>query len=293
MNQNWSVTKNFTVETHGFQGCFYRSERPWEEKKAVIVCGGSDGDFTLTKQLSETFCSQGVHVLALAYVNAPGLPKHTVEAPVESAENAVQWLLDNGFDKIGMYGISSGGEYALLAASLLPRITCAVAVSAPCAVSQADNGVHYKNTSCWTWRNHPVSYMEINYSLISAIPMSLRHKELYTRHFYEKGIGSAPGNVWIPVEKINGPVLFLTAGEDSICPSSEFAKRAVQRLKEHDFPFPYEHVDYPYASHFLIPALTPESAPFKAFAIERRRPKECAESRADSLRKTVAWLKKW
>ncbi|NFA59100.1 alpha/beta hydrolase family protein [Clostridium sporogenes] len=293
MNQNWSITNNFNVDVHGFQGSFYCSEQTLEENKVLIVCGGSSGNFALTAKLAEIFCNQGFHVLAMAYVNAKGLPKHTVEAPVESAQNAVKWLSNNGFNKIAMYGISSGGEYALLAASLIPQITCVVAVSAPCAISQGDDGLRYKNTSCWSWNNNPVPYMKINYSLIKAIPVSLRHRELYTKHFYEKGMKNAPDNVWIPVEKINGAVLFLTVKEDSICPSSDFAKIAICRMKEHKFCFPYEHVDYKYGSHFLIPVANSKSIPFKVFAIERRYPKECAESRIDAFNKIIKWLKIW
>lgn len=293
MNENQILNKNFSVAEHGFSGTLYQSINHLKKDKILIICGGSNGNFAGTTKIAEIFCEYGINTLALAYINAPGLPKHTIEAPIESAENAVTWLDHNGFNKIGIYGLSSGGEYALLAATLIPRITCVVAISAPCVVSQADNGISYKNTSCWSWRKQALDYMKINYSLIKAIPTCLFYRELHTKQFYEKGIKATTNNPWIAVEQINGPVLLLTAKEDSICPSSDFAQLAMQRMENNNFSFSYEHVEYQYGSHFLVPIENPKSIPLTVFAIERIKSKECATSRVASLNKTLEFLRQW
>ena len=284
---------NFNINENGFYGCLFQATQPWQDDKVLIVCGGSNGNFKLTSMLSKTLCSQGISVLALAYINVPGLPKHTIEAPVESVENAVNWLSNNGYHKIGIYGISSGGELALLSASLIPQITCTVAISAPSAVSQADNGFAHKNTSCWSWRNKSIPFLHTNYSLLRAIPQSIKNKELYTSHFYERALNSANDNIWIQIENINGSVLFLTAQNDSLCPSNFYASIAINRLNSKGFTHHYEHITYEYASHFLLPIKNLESVPLKIFKVERKFPQECANSRIDSLTKTIEWLKKW
>lgn len=117
--------------------------------------------------------------------------------------------------------------------------------------------------------------------------------ELYTAHFYEHAIKLASDDVWIPLEQINGPILFLTAQKDSFCPSSLFAKIASERLTAKGFSYSHKHINYEYASHFLVPIEKPESIPVKATKVERKYQQECAKSRIDSLHKTIEWLKKW
>jgi dienelactone hydrolase len=118
-------------------------------------------------------------------------------------------------------------------------------------------------------------------------------RELYTSHFYERAINAAPDDAWIAVEQINGPVLFLTADRDTVCPSGKFARIADERLKKSEFPYPHQHISYRYASHFLLPVEYPKAIPLGVMATERKYPKECAESRLDSLRRTVQWLRDW
>lgn len=281
------------TKQYGFDAELYLSERPWDEQKVVIVCGGSDGDFSLTKKLAKNLCNQGIHTLALKYINAPGLPKHTIEAPVETAIKAVNYLKSSGYHKIGIYGISSGGEYALIAATYTTDITNVIAINAPTAISQADNGIVSKKTSCWSWEGRPFSYIPVGYSLLKALPKSLAKRELYTAHFYEQSIKYAKKEAWIEVEKINGPVLFLTAEHDSICSSDRFAKIAIERLEQKKFAFRHEQINYKYASHFLFPVEHSKDIPTSVIAIERKYADECARSRADSMEKSVAWLKSW
>lgn len=48
--------------------------------------------------------------------------------PVEYVERAVIELKRNGFEKIALHGISTGAGYALLCSSLIPEISCTIAV---------------------------------------------------------------------------------------------------------------------------------------------------------------------
>jgi dienelactone hydrolase len=56
----------------------------------------------------------------------------------------------------------------------------------------------------------------------------------------------------IPVECVNGPILFVSGTADGIWPSSEMADLAVDRLARSTFSFPYEHAKYEDAGHAML-----------------------------------------
>lgn len=116
------------VEQYGFSG-FYFPANTGSSKKAVIILGGSDGTDAVQKTVGAAISQQGIAALGVCYWNRPGLPSQLAEVPVEYIETAVQWLKAQGYEKIGIYGISKGAELALLAASLIPDITCVIALS--------------------------------------------------------------------------------------------------------------------------------------------------------------------
>ena len=118
-----------TLKKDGFIGTLYQPERDGYSGKVVIMFGGSDGIYNLTKLAAEQYVKRGMTVLALAYWNEPGLPDGFEKVPVESVEKAVLWLHAHGVKKVGLWGISMGAELALLVGSLMPElISCVTAV---------------------------------------------------------------------------------------------------------------------------------------------------------------------
>jgi hypothetical protein len=65
----------------------------------------------------------------------------------------------------------------------------------------------------------------------------------------------------IPIEKINGSILFISGDRDSQVASVKFGELAVSRLKENNFSFPYRHMINPGAGHLI-------SFPYTQRAIE-------------------------
>lgn len=287
------MTITFSIKEHGFYGKLMRAEMPFDKRKVVIVCGGNDGDFERTQLLCSFFTDHGIDALGLEYFGREGLPRHTIEVPVESAENAVKVLKQEGYSKIAIYGLSAGGEYALLAASLIPDITCVIAVSAPTAVSQADNRIYSKNTSSWSWRGKSFPFLKIEYNLWKIFSRSIGKGELHRSSFFEKGFARVSKEAWIPVENIKGPVLFLTAKDDSICPSFAFAQCAVRRLAENNFDYPKRHMAFSYASHMLLPFKNPQKVPLRIFQMERKFPSQCAKTRETVGKVMMEWIKAW
>ena len=56
----------FTLKRDGFIGALYQPERDEYPGKAVIMFGGSDGIYNLTKLVAEQYVKRGMTVLALA-----------------------------------------------------------------------------------------------------------------------------------------------------------------------------------------------------------------------------------
>ena len=79
--------------------------------------------------------------------------------------------------------------------------------------------------------------------------------------------GSTERPAFFPLEKIDGPVLFLSAGDDQIWNSSAQAKLGMAYLKSMHHPFADMWHDYPAAGHlflFATPARPFVDAPFVA-----------------------------
>jgi hypothetical protein len=56
----------------------------------------------------------------------------------------------------------------------------------------------------------------------------------------------------IPVEKINGPVLLISAKDDRLWPSFLMSNEIMQRLAEHHHPYPDKHLSYEGAGHLIL-----------------------------------------
>jgi hypothetical protein len=64
------------------------------------------------------------------------------------------------------------------------------------------------------------------------------------RPFNERALRDerAVAHASIAVENINGPVMLISGVDDQLWPSTRLSKVAMERLRAHDHPFPYEHL---------------------------------------------------
>lgn len=293
----------FDVGQDGFHGFLHTPAADSDRAarfagKALIVMGGSEGNENIPRDLGARFAHEGVTALGLCYWNAPGLPRELVEVPVESVERAAGLLRSRGFERIGVYGISKGGELALLAASLMPDISCAVALSPLDHVmpgitgsgSLLSKGVAVR--SSWTWRDEPLPCVPGGMCLpyASIVRRSLRGRQLDMRFVYERMLGDATEQSAIKVELIRGPVLLVSPARDSMWPSDEACRRIELRLRAHSHPWEVERLSYGHASHIIVPM---DTGMLKLFREERQFPRECAASREDAFGRVLDFLERW
>lgn len=156
---------------------------------AVVSLSGSGGG--VNEPRAALLASHGFATLALGYFNMPGLPPALKEIPLEYFASAMAWLLERpevrpGF--VGVLGNSCGGELALLLGANFPVVSAVVAIVPQ---AYADGASFPLSGAGWTLRDHPIPYLG------AKVPK-----------------GESRADPAIPVERIRGPILFISGQDD-------------------------------------------------------------------------------
>lgn len=226
--QEANHTTAFQVEPIHTAEVFGRLYRPTGQAVApgIIVLGGSGG--RLNQAFSEQLVSAGFVVLALAYFNAPGRPDTLDRVPVETVSHGIDWLLAQPRVRpsgVGLLAVSRGTELGILAAAHDQRIQ-AVAALVPSSVAwQGQRG-----PVAWTLGGHDVGTL--------TLPMN---DDQSTWQRAQRALQTDQASLaHLPVQRINGPVLLVSAKRDHIWPSAAMAEDLRQQLSEH--PHDCQHV---------------------------------------------------
>ncbi|MBU5480722.1 acyl-CoA thioester hydrolase/BAAT C-terminal domain-containing protein [Blautia sp. MSJ-19] len=295
-----SKTENNTyrVKTDGFYGELFRPAEDKYPGKALICFSGSDGGIEMTRLLADVFRSEGLTTLALAYVMEEDLPDRFVRVPIDSLEAAAKRLHDMGYEKVGLWGISKGAELSLLAGSLLPGLVNAVISVAPmstvCQGFAKEKGISFVPESSWSFHGKEIPYSSFEmekFPLGHILRKSIQIRDITMTDLYVPLVKNPNPDAVIKVEKITGPILLISSKMDNMWPSELAAEKIMKRLKEHDFPYLYQHLSYEYGSHLFVPM---ELRSTKFFKGDRGKNKEKGrKARMDSLVKTLEFVSKW
>ncbi|HUO34482.1 MAG TPA: acyl-CoA thioester hydrolase/BAAT C-terminal domain-containing protein [Candidatus Acidoferrum sp.] len=274
---------------------------------AVIVVSGSGGGFDQDK--AAVLSRHGFATLALAYFGIPPLPAWLHRIPLEYFESALAWLSSQpevDEERIGMLGVSRGAELSLLLASLDSRIR-AVAAYAPSHVAWAAGGRDKETREeipVWTSGERPIPFARLplrRFMLRSAIPVVAFHRPVVFRNLFRAGLRNRKEveRGAIAVERIAGPVLLISGGDDRVWPAGKMSKATVARLKKHYFPHGVEHLHYPGAGHMLRYPFLPTTPRFSRHAHLRNAKfvyggtaEADAEADVDSWSRAVAFFQK-
>jgi dienelactone hydrolase len=265
----------------------------------IILLGGAEGG--LHELDAALLAGYGFAVLALAYFGAPGVPPELVNIPLEYFASAIAYLrgleqVDG--ERLGIVGGSRGGEAALLVGATYPEIRAVVSTVGSGVMTQ---GIPIRRSfleiletaaPSWTLGGQPLPYLP------NVVPDELR-KQVADGGPVELGLTfraalenrDAVDRATIPVERINGPVLLVSTGDDRGWPSAELSEIAMRRLAGRRG----RHVSYPDAGHPIAPPpYTPTTdlvmpGPGVMFA-SGGTPAANAHARADAWRQTVAFF---
>jgi dienelactone hydrolase len=256
----------------------------------VIVLGGSDGG--LDEFTPALLANHGYTTLGLAYFGIENLPPDLYEIPLEYFGTAITWMRNHSAvnsDQLVMMGSSRGGELALLLGSKYPEIRGVVA-TVPSGVAWAGVGrdVSSAARAAWTWHGAPIPFVP---------PGPMTRNRFSTQWFLEAlkdAVGTAQAE--IEVEKINGPILMVSGGDDEMWPSTQLAAIAIRRLARYHFPHSYSHLSYDGAGHAIIFPFTPSTVTQTFHPVTRSlmafggTPQATAAARADAWRQVLAFL---
>ena len=228
-------------------------------RPAVILLGGSEGG--LHELDAALLANHGFAVLALAYFGTDGVPPFLVDIPLEYFETAIRFLQAHptvGNGPIGVIGGSRGGEAALLIGSTLDGIGAVVSTVGSGVLTQGIGpGASFEEivgtpVPSWTWRGKPLPYLG------NRITAELR-RQIGSGELVELGRVFAPGMAdatqveasSIPVERIRGAVLLVSAGDDRMWPCGPMSDVAAQRLSAAQIT--HEHLHFADAGHPIAP----------------------------------------
>jgi dienelactone hydrolase len=225
---------------------------------AVLLLGGGEGGYQ--RRHAALVARHGFAVLAMAYFGYPR-QRALVEVPLERFEHALQWLLArpevSGKRAIVMGG-SFGGQAAPLVAATYPRLVGgAIGIAGSGVVSSGIPG-HPTLLENWLDARSPFSLGGRPLDFISGTGAEFEREcrsgaPVRMRLAFETALldGVAVERATIPVERIDGPLLFLSGADDQQTPCVELSEVAVRRRQQAGLPV--EHMIYPAAGHLIIP----------------------------------------
>lgn len=240
------------VRENGLVGKMFEPAQPGPHQ-AVLVVGGSNGGLAWSQEMAALLASHGYAALALAYFAAEGLPPTLDRIPLEYFDTALGWLSAQtsvAANKIGVVGVSRGGELALLLGATFPEIRAVVAYVPSGIVWPAYPESGY---GAWTQNGQEIPYARtLSYEQWDqALAAGDVRRDSFDWYFIPLRDAAYADRAAIRVENINGPVLMITGIDDKLWPSTELTEFAVERFKQQGFRHRVEHLAYAGAGHSI------------------------------------------
>lgn len=263
---------------------------------AVMVLNGSGGG--INEPRAALYASHGYAAFALGYFKAPGLPDYISNTPLEYFEKGMAWLrrtVRPAHDFVALSGQSRGGELVLLLGATFPEAVSAVIGYVPSAL------IHSAQNACdpaigregptWLLDGKPLPHIWENNRAASWAPFDEgppphRHTRAMLTALDDP---AAVARASIPVERIRGPVMLLSAQDDGSWPSSRYSRMVTQRLSAHSHPYPVEHFDFENAGHAIVFPYVPTTQLVYAHPVSGKISTGGGEPDANALADERSW----
>jgi uncharacterized protein len=201
--------------------------------------GGNAWESDRWKPTRDEFIKRGYAFLSIGYFGMKDTPNSLDRISLNAIHDAILEIAKNpkiNRQKIAIIGASKGGELVLNLASYFDDIDAVVAI-VPSHVSFPSLTI-MSNTSSWTLNNKEIPFVPAPYSAVPAMlkgdlrgafRIILENKE-------------AEAKALIPVEKINGSILLVSATKDNQWDSTEMSDKVIKRLENSQFKHYYKHI---------------------------------------------------
>jgi uncharacterized protein len=211
----------------------------------IVGFGGAEGGnlfaSDVAKPAVEGYVAKGYAFLAIGYFGAPGTPKEVDRVALEGVHKAIEDATGNpqvNGKCIAVLGGSKGGELALLLASYYPDIKVVVGLVPGYAVFAAHTST--MDTASFSMNGKPLPFVPVPASAAPFFFAPNRNLRLAWDEMVKDK--AAVEKASIAVERINGPILLVSARHDELWPSMEMSEAIGQRLAKSKFPFTFKHV---------------------------------------------------
>nr|XP_003924560.2 peroxisomal succinyl-coenzyme A thioesterase [Saimiri boliviensis boliviensis] len=230
----------------------------------------------LLEYRASLLAGRGFATLALAYYNFEDLPRNLDVISLEYFEEALCYMLQHPQVKgpgIGLLGISLGADICLAMASFLKNISATVSING--SGTGGNRGINYKQISI-----PPVDYdprrIKVAFSGLMDI-VDIRNDL----------VGGYENPSMIPIEKAQGPILFIVGQDDHNWRSELYAQTVSERLQAHGKEKP-QIICYPGTGHHIEPPYFP-LCPASFHALVNKHVMWGGEPRAHSKAQVDAW----
>lgn len=246
------------INEDGIVGVLYRpaGDAP---VPAVLFLNGSNGG--VNEQRAALMASKGYAALTLAYFGYEGVQRYITNTRLEYFSEALDWLrarVRPKNDFVAVSGQSRGGELALLLASTFPDKVSAVAGWVPSAFvhggqAAADPAVG-RDAPVWFLDGKPLTHIWQDNKAASWEPYDNGAEPRRNSLAMMTALGDpqACARARIPVERIKGPVLLVSGGDDGAWPSDLYSLMVSSSLAAAGHPHPVTWVNWPVAGHSIL-----------------------------------------
>ncbi|MDJ0920590.1 MAG: acyl-CoA thioesterase/bile acid-CoA:amino acid N-acyltransferase family protein [Henriciella sp.] len=204
-------------------------EGPWP---VLFILGGSEGHDTTARKMAPVFASHGYFAVGLPYYSpawgdqpqrVPGLPRAFANIDVAILEDIIGTIADfpqANTDKIGLWGVSKGAEYALIAGTKIPDID-AIAAIVPSDIVWEGWGAG-ETVSSFAWKGEPLDFVPYK-----GMDEEFQKETPVLRIPHDAGRAAFPDRVEaarIPVTSIDEPLFLVGGDEDKVWASGPMAR---------------------------------------------------------------------
>ena len=218
---------------------------------AIVLIGGSGGGDGTVRRLAPRFLEQGYAVFGLVYYSPawfgrpaqfPDLPRAFDAIPVERAGEARAFLCARAevrCDRIGIYGVSKGAEFALLAGAYLDGFAAIAAIVPSDVVWEGwGPGTEPGQVSSFSLDGHPLPFVPYE-GMQAAFAKLAKGERARLRLPHDAGRRAHPDRAIearIPVERIAVPVFVAGGDADDTWNSGGMAQTILERRTEAGLP---------------------------------------------------------
>jgi pimeloyl-ACP methyl ester carboxylesterase len=216
-----------------------------DNQPLIVGFGGAEGgnlfasDFA--KPAVEGYVAKCYAFLAIGYFGAPGAPAELDRVSLEGVHKAIADAAGNRQVNgrcIAVMGGSKGGELALLLASYYPDIKAVVGLVPGKAVFMAHTSTG--DTASFSLKGESLPFVPVPESAVPYFSPPNRNLRRAWEEMLKDKVEVEKAA--IAVERVNGPILLVSARRDELWPSMEMSEDIGRRLAEHKFAFKFEHV---------------------------------------------------